>query len=48
MMWLAGLILAVIALVWAVADRAWQLALLSAAVVLLALSHVSGIADWGP
>ncbi|NEA22574.1 hypothetical protein [Actinomadura bangladeshensis] len=42
---LAGLILAVIALVWAVAERTWQLALLAAAVILLALSGASSGID---
>jgi hypothetical protein len=37
MMWLAALIIAVVVLVWAAVDRGWQLALLAAAVVLLAL-----------
>ncbi|MEV3920176.1 hypothetical protein [Actinomadura coerulea] len=37
MMTLAALIIAPVALVWAVVDRAWQLALPAAAVILLAL-----------
>ena len=45
MMTLAALILAVITLVWAVVDRTWQLALLAAAVILLALG-ATGSLHW--
>ncbi|WP_168220935.1 hypothetical protein [Actinomadura sp. WMMA1423] len=46
MMTLAALIIAVIALVWAAVDRGWQLALLAAAVVLLALAGLPASGDW--
>lgn len=46
MMTLAALILALITLVWAVVDRTWQLALLAAAVILLALTGVPDSGDW--